>query len=159
MPEFDAKTMHVVYVIMGADSPNQMHMSSSENRNMLSNAKRCSDCSKNFAQEALSTYWLQIFNLVLLSDHCRHTSFNVIEYGHLQVPIIFFDCVTHTLGSMVLSQRSVRSLLSLEWWRSCQACCCMLLIALFMYIYTFKLAFIIILGGQLSTKQDRKSVV
>ena len=38
--------MPVVYVIIGAASQNHMHMSSSENCNMLSNAKGCPDCSK-----------------------------------------------------------------------------------------------------------------
>ena len=57
---------------------NHLHMSSSENRNMLSNACGCRDCSislhgRNFqyAEFKLATY--------LLSDHSRHTSFKEIS--------------------------------------------------------------------------------
>ena len=39
--------MPVVYVIIGAASRNHMHMTSSQNCNMLSNATGCSNCSKN----------------------------------------------------------------------------------------------------------------
>ena len=65
--------MPVVYDIMGAATPNHMHVSSIKNCNMLSNATGYPDCSKNLQLGVFSMLNPNLL-LDLLPDHSRNAS-------------------------------------------------------------------------------------
>ena len=48
----------------GAWIENHLHVSSSKNHNMLSNATGCTNCSKKYAQGGFSACWIQICNQI-----------------------------------------------------------------------------------------------
>ena len=70
------KIMPVVHVIIGASSEIPMHVSSSDHRNMLSNASGCPNHFKN-SQGGFFNMLNPDLQSDLRSDHSRNTSFKV----------------------------------------------------------------------------------